>query len=180
MGTELAPVRIQRPGSRADAVLANASVAATVAIASRASVLNRGIRISLPVAAEEVWSIQVRNSLPNRQKLRTACSDRVGGASERRLELLGELDVEEAERELVVLHQVHELLRLLDLRQVAGLLRPHGTVGRRDVLRHQIVRGDPLAELGAVDAGVVEVLDLARRPATPSATRSHSIVRWLS
>src|SRR3954447_22393306 len=86
--------------------------------------------------------------------------ERVGGAGERRLELLGELDVEEAQRELVGLDQVHELLRLLDLRQVAVCLGPDGSVGRRDVGGHEVVRGDPLAELGAVDAGVVEVLDL--------------------
>ncbi len=52
-------------------------------------------------------------------------------ALERVLELRLQLGVEEAERELVVADQVDELLRLLDLGQVAAGLRPDAVLGRR-------------------------------------------------
>ena len=81
---------------------------------------------------------------------------------ERLLELRAELGVEEGERELVVADQVDELLRLVDLGQVAALPGPDRALGRGDVVGDQVVGGDPLAELRAVDAGVIELVDDAR------------------
>src|SRR4051794_17897797 len=95
---------------------------------------------------------------PSREEL-TALTLSVCGSRQDVVELRLQLDVEEAERELVVADEVDELLGLLHLGEVAAGGGPAGGLGGRDVFGDEVVGGDPLAELRAVDAGVVEVVD---------------------
>jgi DNA-binding Lrp family transcriptional regulator len=83
------------------------------------------------------------------------------------VELRLELRLEEAERELVVLHEVDELLRLVDLRQVPARPRPARTLRQHpEVVEAWSVTGeaDAIARVRAADNADLErlIIDLQK------------------
>src|SRR5215211_2274603 len=75
------------------------------------------------------------------RRRRVSPSDRVARARQDRVQLLLELRVEEAQRELVLLDEIDELLRLVDLGEVAVLLRPARAPRGRHVAGYEGARG---------------------------------------